>query len=171
GATPRVAAICDLRVAEAYACDRAIIECRRALGRAFDRLGDRPSSSGEPGWSYWLDEAQAHAMAGFCYLRLEDWARARQHLGAALREQDASCAREGALRRVLLATTYLRQDRPEVDHAVFLASRAVDILTGEVDSPRVVGHFTQFIGHLAPYRRRLAVRQLTEQAAELRTGT
>ncbi|MGH4022668.1 MAG: hypothetical protein ACRDT0_26210 [Pseudonocardiaceae bacterium] len=171
GATPRVAAICDLRAAEAHAYDYAAIECRRALDAAFDRLGDAPSSSGEPGWCYWLDEAQTHTMAGCCYLRLQDWGRARQHLQTALRQQDPSYVREGARRHILLAHTYLRQDRPDVDHAVFLASRAVDILTGEVDSPRVVGHFTQFIGHLAPYRRRLAVRQLTEQAAELRTGT
>jgi len=105
GTTPRVAAICDLRVAEAHACDRATVECRRALDSAFDRLSNSPSSSGEPGWCYWLDEAQVHAMAGFCYLRLEDWARARQHLRTTLRLQDSSCAREGALRHILLATT------------------------------------------------------------------
>lgn len=109
---------------------------RRALDTAFDRLGDAPSSSGEPGWCYWLDEAQAHAMAGFCYLRLQDWGRARQHLRTALRLQDLSCAREGSLRHILLAHTYLQQDWPEVDHAVFLASRAVETLSGEVDSAR-----------------------------------
>ncbi|HKR48275.1 MAG TPA: hypothetical protein VJT72_01630 [Pseudonocardiaceae bacterium] len=167
GATPRVAAICDLRAAEAYACDRATTDCRRALDSAFDRLGDTPSSSGEPGWCYWLDEAQAHAMAGFCYLRLEDWGRARQHLRTALHLQDLSCAREGALRHILLAQTYLRQDRPEVDHAVSLATRAVETLTGEVDSARCVGHLTRLVSDLAPYRRRPAVRQLTEQATPL----
>ncbi len=108
-------------------------------------------------------------MAGFCYLRLEDWGRARQHLRTALRLQDPGCAREGALRHILLAHTYLRQERPEVDHAVDLATRAVDTLTGEVDSARVVGHLTQLVGHFAPYRRRPAVRQLTDHAAELLT--
>lgn len=170
GATPRIAAICDLRAAEAYACDRATTDCRRALDSAFDRLGDAPSSSGEPGWCYWLDEAQAHAMAGFCYLRLQDWGRARQHLRTALRLQDLSCAREGSLRHILLAQTYLRQDRPEVDHAVSLASQAVETLTGEVDSARCVGHLARLVGDLAPYRRRPAVRQLTDQAAGLLTS-
>jgi hypothetical protein len=42
GATPRIAAICDLRAAEAYACDHATTDCRRALDSAFDRLGDAP---------------------------------------------------------------------------------------------------------------------------------
>ena len=170
GATTRVAAICDLRAAEAYACDRATTDCRHALDSAFDRLGDAPSSSGKPCWCYWLDEAQAHAMAGFCYLRLQDWGRARQHLRTALRLQDLSCAREGSLRHILLATTYLRQDQPEVDHAVSLASQAVETLTGEVDSARCVGHLARLVGDFAPYRRRHAVRQLTEQATELLTS-
>ncbi|MFN2495809.1 MAG: hypothetical protein ABR608_07865 [Pseudonocardiaceae bacterium] len=159
----------DLRAGEAYACDRAVIECRRALDNAFDRLGDAPSSSGEPGWCYLLDEAQAHAMAGFCYLRLEDWNRSRQHLRTGLRLQSPSCAREGALRHILLDTTYLRQDRPEVDHAVALATSAVDTLTGGVDSVRCVGHLARLVGDFVPYRRRPAVRQLTEQAAGLLT--
>ena len=73
GATPRVAAIVDLRTAQAYALEGSVTDCRRALDSAFDRLGDGPSSSGEPGWCYWLDEAQAHSMAGFCYLRMADW--------------------------------------------------------------------------------------------------
>ena len=171
GATPRVAAICALRAARAHAHDRATVECRRALDDAFNRLGGAPSSSGEPDWCYWLDEAQAHATAGYCYLRLEDWGRARPHLRSALRLQDASYAREGAFRHVLLATTYLRQDRPEVDHAATLACRAVGTLTGEVDSARVVGHLTQLVGDFAPYRRRPSVCQFTDQAAELLTGT
>ena len=171
GAVPRVAAICDLRAAEAYACDRAVTQCRRALDNAFDRLGGAPPSSGEPDWCYWLDEAQAHAFAGYCYLHLQDWSRARQHLRAALRLQDPSCAREGALRHIYLATTYLRQDQPDVDHAVSLASRAVETLNGGVDSARCVGHLTQLVGDFAPYRRRPAVRQLTEQVAGLLTSS
>ncbi|MGH3931964.1 MAG: hypothetical protein ACRDTF_18540 [Pseudonocardiaceae bacterium] len=39
---------------------------RRALDTAFDRLGEAPSSSGEPDWCYWLNEADAHAQAGYC---------------------------------------------------------------------------------------------------------
>ncbi|MGH3930230.1 MAG: hypothetical protein ACRDTF_09680 [Pseudonocardiaceae bacterium] len=167
GATPRVAAILDLRMAQAHACDRSVTACRRALDSAFDRLGDDPSSSGEPGWCYWLDEAQAHSMAGFCYLRLEDWAWARQHLRSALRLRDPSYCREGVQANIMLAHTYLRQDQPEVDHAVSLASRAVEALTGQVDSARCVGRLARLVGDFAPYRRRPTVRQLTEQAAGL----
>jgi hypothetical protein len=108
-------------------------------------------------------------MAGFCYLRLEDWGRARQHLRAALRLRDPSYRREGAQSHILLAHTYLRQDQPEVDHAVTLASRAVQTLTGEVDSARSVGYLIRLVSDFAPYRRRPTVRQLTEQAARLLT--
>ena len=88
----------------------------------------------------------------------------------ALRLQDLSCAREGSLRHILLAQTYLQQDRPEVDHAVSLATRAVETLSGEVDSARCVRHLARLVGDFVPYRRRPAVRQLTEQATELFTS-
>ncbi|MEO7193280.1 MAG: hypothetical protein ABIZ05_00415, partial [Pseudonocardiaceae bacterium] len=164
GTSPRVAAILDLRAAEAHAHDQASTECRRALDTAFDRLGDTPSSSGEPDWCYWLDEAHTHAFAGYCYLHLRDWARARQHLRTALRLWDPNYARDSALHHIHLATTYLRQDQPEVDHAVALATHAVRTLTGEVDSTCVVGHLARLLSDLTPYRRRPTVRQLTEQA-------
>lgn len=171
GATPRIAALCDLRLAYAHAYDQASTECRRALDSAFDRLGDAPSSSGEPDWCYWVDEAEAHYQAGSCYLRLEDWSQARKHLQIALRLQDPSYVREGARRQIQLATTYLLQAQPEVEHAVALATSAVDTLTSQVDSARVASHLTTFIGHLGPYRRRPAVRQLTDRAAQLRTAS
>jgi hypothetical protein len=169
GASPRVAVICDLRAAEAHAADRSVTECRRALDSAFNRLGDAPGSSGEPDWSYWMDEAEAHLSAGYCYLRLEDWGRARQHLRTAVRVRGASYARDGAYDHIGLATTYLRQDQPEVEHAVTLATRAVETLTGEVDSARCVGYLARLVGDFAPYRRRPAVHQFTEQTTGLLT--
>ncbi|MGH3773220.1 MAG: hypothetical protein ACRDRW_17795 [Pseudonocardiaceae bacterium] len=169
GASPRIAAILDLRAAVAHAGDQASTECRRALDTAFDRLGDTPGTSGEPDWCYWIDEAHTHAFAGYCYLDLRDWGRSRQHLRTALRLWDPSYARDGALHHINLATTYLRQDQPEVDHAVTLATRAVDTLTGGVDSTSVVSQLARLISDLTPYRRRPTVRQLTEQATGLLT--
>ncbi|MGQ0776855.1 MAG: hypothetical protein ACT4NY_20965 [Pseudonocardiales bacterium] len=40
-------------------------------------------------------------------------------------------------------------------------------LNGQVDSTRIVGQLARLLGEFAPYRRRPAVRQLTEQAAGL----
>jgi hypothetical protein len=62
-----------------------------------------------------MDVTQAHAQAGYCYLKLGDHTRARTHLRHGLRLQDATYSREGALRQVPLATTYIRQDRPDLD--------------------------------------------------------
>ncbi|MGH8920496.1 MAG: hypothetical protein ACRD0H_19550, partial [Actinomycetes bacterium] len=169
GASPWIATMLDLRAAGAHAHDRSVAECRRALDTAFDRLGDAAPSSGEPDWCYWLDEAQAHGHAGESYLLLEDWSRARHHYQAALRRQDPSYVRESARRQIKLATVYLRQDQPEVDHAVSLATRTVDTLTGQVDSTRCAAHVTGFVSQLAPYRRRPAVRQFSDRVAALRT--
>ena len=68
---------------------------------------------------------------------------------------------------IRLATVYLRQGQPEVEHVVSLASPAAETLTGEVDSTRAVSYFTEFIGHLAPYKRRSSVHQVIDQTAEL----
>jgi hypothetical protein len=170
GASPRVTAMLLLRAAEAHAQNRETTECRRALDAAFDRLGDAPTTSGDPVWSYWLDEAQTHAYAGSCFVHLEDWSRARHHLRTALRLQDHRYARDGALRRVDLAGAYLRQDHPEVDQAAALATSAAETLTGRVDSARCITHLNKLIGDFAPYRRRPAVHQLMERAALLTAG-
>jgi hypothetical protein len=109
---PRVQAILDLRAAEAYAVDGDLTRTRRAVDSAFDRFSDPVPGHGEPDWAYWLDITHAHGQAGYCYLRLGQWARARTHLRAALAAQGSTTSREGALRQVLMATAYVRQDRP-----------------------------------------------------------
>ncbi|GII56057.1 hypothetical protein Pth03_44460 [Planotetraspora thailandica] len=156
GASPQVTAILHLRVAEAHANDdptstRTVVACRRAIDAAFDALGDSPASSGAPAWCYWMTEAQAHAQAGYCYLRLGDHARARAHLRSGLRLQESTHSREGALRHVLLATTYVQQPQPDIDKALEYGDRAVDALTGQVDSPRCVGHISRLVKTLKPY--------------------
>lgn len=167
---PRVSAILDLRAAEAHANDGSVTNTRRAIDAAFEQLGGTPPSHGEPAWSYWLDEAQAHAQAGYCYTQLQDWPRARSHLRSALRLQGDTSAREGALRHTLLATTYVRQRQPDLDRAVHHGTHAVETLLGDVDSARCVGHVSRLVTHLAPHRRsNPAVRQLTDQARQLVT--
>jgi hypothetical protein len=167
GATPKVAAILDLRVAEAHANDRDVDACRAAIDAAFAQLDGDNASYGAPGWCYWLDPAQAHAQAGYCYVRLEDWPRARSHLRNALRLQDSQFSREAALRNVLLATTYARQGQPDPDQAAALGSQAVQALSDQVESSRCVGHVARLISDLTPYARRPAVREFREQARML----
>ncbi|MER7168355.1 hypothetical protein ABT336_20100 [Micromonospora sp. NPDC000207] len=165
--SPKVSTILDLRAAEAYANNQSVTDTRRALDRAFDRFTDSRPEHGDPDWSYWVNEAQAHAQAGYCFVKLEDWPRAREHLRSALRLQGDEYTREGALRNALLATTYVRQDHPDLDKALALGHQAVETLTGQVNSARCIKHVRNLVGSLTPYRRMPAVRQFCQDAREL----
>ncbi|SEG26921.1 hypothetical protein SAMN04489712_104155 [Thermomonospora echinospora] len=167
GASPKVSAILELRKAEAYANDHAATDTRRAIDTAFDTLTGAPASTGHPDWAYWMDEAHAHAQAGYCYLRLGDHSRARAHLRSGLRLQGAGYSREGALRRVLLATSYVQQEHPNLDAGLAQAHQALDTLTGEVDSARCLGHLSHLVDHLTPHRRSPEVREFIDRARPL----
>jgi tetratricopeptide (TPR) repeat protein len=170
GATPRVAAILELRAAEAHANDDDLAACRPRIDAAFERLRENAASTGEPGWCYWLDETHAHGQAGYSYLRLRDWVHARSHLQTATRIQAPAYAREAALRHVLLARTYLYQDHPDVEEAVRLGNLAIDALDGEVDSTRCVGHVYRLSTALTPHASHPAVHELRERAHLLRAS-
>ncbi|WP_231931388.1 tetratricopeptide repeat protein [Micromonospora echinospora] len=165
--SPKVSTILDLRAAEAYANNRSVADTRRALDSAFDRLNDNRPEHGDPDWSYWINEAQAHAQAGYCYVKLKDWPRARDHLRAALRLQENEYTREGALRNALLATTYVQQAHPDLDKALALGDQAVQTLTGQVTSARCIKHVRNLVGALGPYRRTPAVRRFCHDAKDL----
>ncbi|WP_330256911.1 tetratricopeptide repeat protein [Nocardia sp. NBC_00565] len=168
GASPRVSAILNLRAAEAYATSGSTVSCRRAIDDAFTNL-DSPTTTA-PDWSYWLNPGHAHGQAGYCYLQLGQYSDARRHFRQALRLQDPTAAREGALRYTLLATTYVRQNDPDLDQALALAGHAVDILTDDVTSSRCVGHLNTLLRDLTPHQRRPAVRQLAEQVQSLQSA-
>ncbi|MGH3898575.1 MAG: hypothetical protein ACRDTA_10025 [Pseudonocardiaceae bacterium] len=174
GASSKVTAILALRAAEASAHDqsatpaRRTADTRRAIDTAFDALtGGLSPSSGDPEWSYWMDPAQAHAQAGYCHLRIGDHPQARYHLRRALRLQDTSYSREGALRQILLATTHLQQQQPDIDPALAHAGRAIDALCDHVDSARCRGHVSHLTHALTPYRRSTGVRGFLDRARPL----
>ncbi|MFJ4966028.1 hypothetical protein ACIP6P_26885 [Streptomyces sp. NPDC088729] len=159
GASGAVRAILALRAAEAYANDptlstaRRAAETHRAIDDAFNSLDDPTPSHGSPSWSYWMSPSQAHAQAGYSNLRIGDHLRARHHLRRSLQPQEGTYSREEALRDILLASTYQQQPRPDLAQALVHGNRAVDALTGEVDSPRCVGHLARLVSGLSPYRR------------------
>ncbi len=157
--------ILALRVAEARAQTREANQTRAAIDDAFSAMRSTPPENGDPPWSYWLDEAQVHAQAGYCYTRLEDWTRAQNHLTTALRLQADSYSREGALRRALLATTYAHQGDPE--HACSIANQAVDMLAQDVDSDRCIGHIRRVQDALRPYEKLAAVVDLRDRVDQV----
>lgn len=166
-ASPVVSAILDLRAAEAYATAAEIRECRMAVDGAFDRLSGASSTTDGPAWAYWMTSTHAHGQAGYCYLRLQDWSRARAHFRAALTAQGTAVSREGALRQALMAITYVRQPQPDLDRALHLGSQAVAALRGQVESRRCLGHLATLVDHLVPYARTPAVHQFTQQVHAL----
>lgn len=170
GATPQVGSILDLRAAEAYANGGQPDACRRAIDDAFERLNGMPNSEGSPDWAYWLDETHAHGQAGYCYLVLHDWDRARTHLKTAIRTQTSDHSREAALRHALLATTYVQQQQPALDEAITYGSKALSALEADVDSPRCVNHVRRLGDRLRPYRRQADVRSFLDRIAALKAS-
>ncbi len=160
GASPRVTAILSLRAAEAYSQTGEVAECTNAIDTAYEAVRATPHDS-DPDWSYWLNEAQVNAQAGYCFLRLEDWHRSQSHLRTALRLQDDACSREASLRQALLAMTYARQGDPE--QASEVGARAVDLLADDVNSQRCVGHVRRLQRSLAPYRKVASVADFDER--------
>jgi len=155
GASPRVSAILAFRLAEAHAVAGSTSGCRRMIDTAFDQLDAvQPADAPEPAWAYWMGQRQAHGQAGYCYLRLHDWSRARHHLRAATSTSSIGYSRAAVHRQLLLARTYLHQPVPEVEHAVTLAERAAAELDGNVRSERCVDHLGQLVTALGPYQRR-----------------
>jgi hypothetical protein len=165
--SPQVATILDLRAAEAYANAGDTTRCRAAIDAAFARFTDPTPSTGNPDWAYWVTPAQADAQAGYCHLKLKDWPQARTHLRRSLSAQGDESAREGALRNLLLASTYVRQQQPDLDRVVRLGDQAVEILTGQVNSARCVRHVRNLVDDLEPHRQTPAVKRFRDNAAGL----
>jgi tetratricopeptide (TPR) repeat protein len=165
GGSHRVTAILELRIAEAHAQLGETTQCRTAIDHAYNALRHMTSDDGDPSWSYWMDEAQVDAQAGYCLTRLGDWSNAGRYLRTALRGQDDSYSREGVLRRALLAVTYASQGSPE--QACDIANTAIDTLAADVDSDRCIGHIRKVQSALLPYRNVAAVRDFQERADHL----
>lgn len=165
--SPQVATILDLRAAEAYANAEETDRCREAIDSALARFTDTPASTGNPPWAYWITPAHADAQAGYCYLKLGNWSQARTHLGRSLPEHTQQSAREGALHNVLLATTYVRQDKPNLDRAIELGDEAVHLLSGQVSSTRCIRQVRRLAADLTPYRRNPVVRRFCNDATDL----
>jgi tetratricopeptide (TPR) repeat protein len=168
GTSPRVSAILHMRAAQAYANAGDATESRRSIESAYSFFNDRTTGNSEPDWCYWLDEAQINEQIGYCFLKLKDWARASNHMRTAVRLQENSYSREGALRFALLADTHAQQGEPE--RACELGTRALETLASHVDSARCVGHVQSLREHLRPYRRAPAVRDFSARVDQLSAG-
>jgi tetratricopeptide (TPR) repeat protein len=169
GASPRVSAMFRMRVAIAYARASDRPNCVRAIDAANDSLRGGNTDSSDPAWSYWFNTAQAEEQIGWCYSRLGDWPAAQDHLTTAIRLNDGRQRREEAIALVGLAGAHVGQGEPE--QACQVATRAVEVLTNDVDSDRCLGRLRHFRGTLAPYRKVPAVREFQDRTAHLLDAT
>jgi transcriptional regulator with XRE-family HTH domain/tetratricopeptide (TPR) repeat protein len=161
GASPTVTAIVNMRAAQAYANVNDKTAARRSIDTALAAMGGAIPQHGVPAWSYWLDEAQINEQVGYCYMRLGDWPRAREHLLAAILAQGSTKSREGVLRQALLASTYAQQGDPEA--ACKAGNQAIDALMNHIDSERCVGHIQRVVDHLQPFSELSFVREFAER--------
>jgi hypothetical protein len=150
-----------MRAAQAYANVNDRTAARRSIDTALAAMGGAIPQHGVPAWSYWLDEAQINEQVGYCYMRLSDWPRAREHFLAAILAQGSTKSREGVLRQALLASTYAQQGDPEA--ACKAGNQAVDALVNHIDSERCVGHIQRVVDHLQPYSELSFVREFAER--------
>jgi transcriptional regulator with XRE-family HTH domain len=165
GGSPRVSAILHMRAARPRAMMGDDYGCRSHIDLAYDALRNSSPDSGEPDWSYWMVEEDLDAQAGDCFLCLNDYSSASSRLETSLRAEgrwQGSYARDGVATLVLLATAQARADEPE--QACATGARAIDILSGQVDSPRLAAKIQRLRDDLAPYGHLSAVHEFREQA-------
>ena len=168
GSSPRVSAILHMRAALPYAIKGDAAECRHAIDSAYDAFRNSPPESGEPDWCYWMDEESLNEQIGICLMSLDDYPSACDHLELSLpAEQDepGSYAREGVARLTYLATAHARQGEPE--RACEVGTRAIDMLSSQVDSTRLTGRIKQLRTDLGPYQTVSVVREFGNRVDEL----
>jgi len=161
GGSPRVSAILHMRTALAHAVPGDASECRRAIDAARDALRNSAPESGEPAWCYWMDEGTISEQIGNCLMGLNDYPSACDHLESSLKLQQGSQVREGAVRLTRLGSAYIGQDEPE--RACEVGTRAIETLSSQVDSTRIVSLIRRLRDDLEPYRRVPAVREFSDR--------
>jgi hypothetical protein len=147
-------------------------DCRAAIDGAYDAFRNSPPEQGEPAWSYWMDETSLNEQIGKCFLYLGDYPAASHHLEMSLHSNNwqGSYVRDGVSVLIALANTHVQAGDPE--QACAVAEKAVSVLSGQVDSPRLTTKVRRLCEDLKPYQKVSAVRELGEKidnlSAELR---
>lgn len=168
GSSPRVSAILHMRSARANAEIGNATECKRAIGAACDALTDVPSESGEPDWSYWMDEQSLNEQIGKCLIHLSEYETACAYLEMSLNPAgnwQGQYVRDGVSVLIALAQAHARAGEPE--HACAIGGQAIAALSGKVDSPRLAAKIGVLREDLSRYENVPAVRDFGELAREI----
>jgi hypothetical protein len=168
GRSPRVSAILHMRAARAHAMVGEHAESRACMDSARNSLGKPAPESGDPGWSYWMDETSLTEQAGKCFMFMSDYPAACRHLESAAQAGNpwqGSYVRDGTSVIIALATAYARNGEPE--RACMTARSAVSALSGRVDSPRLAAKIRGLRDDLRPYQGIPAVREFDGLAEQI----
>jgi tetratricopeptide (TPR) repeat protein len=165
GGSPRLSMTLHMRSAMAHAAQGDAAESKRAIDSAYAAFQKSPPESGEPAWSYWMDEGMLHEQIGTSFMSLKDYPAACQHLEISLQCDQNSQVREGALRLTRLATAYVRQREPE--QASTIGIRAIDTLASKVDSPRITADIERLRSEMRPYAHMSAVQEFSSKVDAL----
>ncbi len=171
GGSPRVSANLHMRVAIAHAARGDTSDSRHAIDSAYDAFRNPPPDSGEPEWCYWMDERDINSKIGECLILLSDYRSASDHLEISLQAEDnrrSSYIRDGVSRLIKLAAARAQQGEPE--RACEVGTRAIDALSGQVDSARLTMRVQRVRKELRFYQNVPAVREFSDRVDELVAG-
>lgn len=150
GRSPHVSSILHMRAALPFAIRGDSLDCRRAIDTAYNAFRNSAPESGEPDWSYWMDEGSLNEQIGICLLSLGDYPSACNHLELSLQVEQNGQVREGVVRQTYLATAYARRGEPE--RACEIGTRAISALSSQVDSPRLAARVHKLRDDLKFYK-------------------
>jgi hypothetical protein len=114
-----------------------------------------------------MDETSLNRQIGKCFLYLGDYSAASHHFEMSLHSDNRqnSYARDGVSLLIALANTHVRSGDPE--QACAAAGQAIDVLSGQVDSPRLIVKIERLREDLRPYQKVPAIREFGEKADNL----
>jgi hypothetical protein len=165
-ASPRVQALIASRQARAHARAGDTPACTRALKRAEQLLGraENTSSTDDPPWVYYFDQAELEAQAGTCFVDLCQPKIAEPMLTRALAAQDRSYVRDRTIYLVRAAKAQIQAG--QLDAACELAGQAAELAHSSY-SRRSVESVKDFRKSLKPHASSPYVNALDRQLAAL----
>lgn len=144
--------------AHAVAGDTGAVDA--ALRRARESLADARSPAG-PDWAGWVDHTELDIMAGRCWSKLGDHARAVPTLDRALNRYDDTHARDKALYLTSLADAHIYSG--DIEQGAAVTGRAVS-LSADLASVRPRERIRETLQRLQRHRDLVAVAEVIEEA-------
>lgn len=165
GASPKVLARLHLQTAKAYASVRRTNDTLRELSMAEDQVS-RFDAPGTPEWASWLDEGVVSSDVGWCLARLGQHRRGIEQIqrGITLHQE---FPRDVALFQARLAVAAMSMKKPDLDLATAAANDAMDLLEGQVTSPRCVGEISDYARLAASHWRHPETKHTVARAKSL----